>query len=288
MSIHSADWPALPSPRRTRLVEGMYFEQQVGAMCGMCAFNNATGGQHFLTDDMHQAVQDVLAEYKKVAQHHSVEYEAKEPDHWSPGGDFSEEALACALRRDGRWEFDSLSTSGRGLWAVASDDVVGAVVHKASQWSAARVVENSLWLLDSLKEAPTEVEALGSKSSAAWFGEHPLVFCLRRKSTATESVPAPSSRPSQRSRRRKQPIVSSTESENEEKFGATQARLQMHCSRVRCVLLLSAARSHVHVSSDVMFSHTSPQCRSVFRACKHRCVMVRKNESLSSTRFPPI
>ena len=252
-------------------------------MCGMCALNNATGGQHFLPDDMLQAVQDVLAEYKKVAQRHSVESEGKESDHLSPSGDFSEEALASALRRDGRWEFDMLclSTSGTGVWAIAGDDVVGALVHKASHWTAVRVVENNLWLLDSLKEAPTEIGALGSKSSAAWFAEHPLVFCLRRKSTATSTVPAPSSQPSQRSRRRKRRIVSSTESDNEGKFGATQARLQMHYSRERCVLLLCSAHSHVHVSSDVMISFKL-QAQMVHRDRSE------ERKSQQPTQVPPI
>ena len=54
-------------------------------MFGMCALNNATGGQQFQLDDMLQPVQHVLV---------------KESDHCSPSGDFREEALACALRRD--------------------------------------------------------------------------------------------------------------------------------------------------------------------------------------------
>ena len=74
-----------------------------------------------------------------------------------------------------------LSTTGAGLCAVAADNVVGAVVCKASHWSAVRVVDDDLWLLDSLKQAPTKVVALRSKSCATLCVEHSLVFWLRRK-----------------------------------------------------------------------------------------------------------
>ena len=59
-----------------------------------------------------------------------------------------------------------LSTTGTGLHAVAADNVVGAVVCKASHWSAVRVVDNDLWLLDSLKQAPTKVVARSATQSA--------------------------------------------------------------------------------------------------------------------------
>ena len=156
----------------------MYFHQQEGAMCGMCCLNNVTGGDHFQASDMLNFVKEIVDECQSFAGEKEDTSVACAANHMSPDGNFSEEVMAAALRSKTKWVFhqETLQELGCDLSCLAQPGVAGGIVHSRNHWMALRVVHDDVWLLDSLKSAPTSSVQLLVRG--AWRGRETNEFSL--------------------------------------------------------------------------------------------------------------
>ena len=132
---------------------GVYFERQRDALCAMHALNNAIGVPLQRKEDMEYACEQYLLEAEREG------FPEQESDHTAPGGWYSSEVLAFAVRstslqRNGRVEYDMSLTP---LLENPSQlhHVAGAVANLDNRhWVALRSVGGHVWCLDSVREAP--------------------------------------------------------------------------------------------------------------------------------------
>ena len=159
----------------------LYFERQIASRCGIHALNNATGGQNFLAEHMDNALSAVLSEYACAAAAAGAPCYALPEHHASCSGDYSEEVLGAALRADGRWtaDFVSLSACGFNVSELANPTVAGGLVHTSGHWSAVRVIDGQLWVLDSMAPCPQNLGFTDGHVAAAWERDHRRIFPIR-------------------------------------------------------------------------------------------------------------
>ena len=132
----------------------IFFEQQQEAQCARHALNNCLGSSCFTVADFDAAVELILHESAlAAAAADEVNVDSREL-HVAPGGWYSEETIASALRKDGRWQFDqtSLFFAHGQMLGLNDDDVVGALVHVGNHWLALKFVDGKVYELDSLKQ----------------------------------------------------------------------------------------------------------------------------------------
>lgn len=92
--------------------------------------------------------------------------------------------LAKALVKDGKWEFDQASLLfGHALSDLQSESVPGALVHTPGHWAALRWQGGSLWLLDSLKAAPSNLGPAPELQCHVVLGGVYGIYALRRSAT---------------------------------------------------------------------------------------------------------
>jgi len=162
-------------------------------MCAVHALNAALGGPHFKRRDLLVAVGIVVSEQLACA------LEAREvcsdswQNHMSEAGWFSEEAIACALRQDGRWEFDQtrLSLKRDSDDALWSGEIAGALVNVHQHWLALRVHSGDLWEIDSLRPTPRRLGDASSAAAKAVFKRYSHIFPLRKVQQALAPAALP-------------------------------------------------------------------------------------------------
>lgn len=152
-------------------------------MCAMHALNMAVGGPVLDEAKLQAAAQLVVDESLAAALDSGAQSTDRLSMHAGPGGWYSDEALAAALRMDGRWELDQtpLLQQRGGIAALSEPSVVGALVYTPGHWRALRILNGDVWLFDSLQRGPRR---LGSADGAEWreFAETiPRAFLLRAK-----------------------------------------------------------------------------------------------------------
>ena len=157
--IQCDEQPVLPQKHSvafakvTHAMSAIYHEKQQAAMCGMHALNNAIGFPYNSASDMEHALRTYLAD----AKFEGLPEEAH--DHAAPGGWFSSEVLAFAmrstpLRRGAPIEY-VLTLEALKRKPHIIHHCVGAVVNQANtHWLALRSIEGSVWLIDSNAPAP--------------------------------------------------------------------------------------------------------------------------------------
>jgi hypothetical protein len=134
----------------------MFHQLQKDALCAMHALNNALGRDWQKPEDMVHACDQYLLEARQEG------LLEKRSDHESPGGWYSSEVLAYAVRStpmrySGRQEFEMrLEPLGRNPSFIHR--CKGAVVNKVNQhWVALRSILGRIWLCDSLAPEPKEL-----------------------------------------------------------------------------------------------------------------------------------
>jgi len=134
----------------------MFHQLQEEALCAMHALNNAIGRDWQKAEDMVYACDHYLSEACREG------LPEKRCDHEAPGGWYSSEVLAYAvrstpMRRSGRQEFEMrLEPLGRNPESIHR--CKGAVVNKANRhWVALRSSLGRIWLYDSLESKPKEL-----------------------------------------------------------------------------------------------------------------------------------
>lgn len=115
--------------------------------------------------------------------------------HMADGGWYSEEAMAKALVIDGRWEFVQacLHRSRGGLEPLWASGVAGAVIHAPGHWMALRIVDNTLYLLDSLAEAPQRLGTPGDARLGCVLRKYPSVYLVRERADRLDAPGCPAS-----------------------------------------------------------------------------------------------
>ena len=103
-------------------------------------------------------------------------------NHKWPNGYYSEQAMAKALEIHGRYEFCQipLHLQDGGVRNLLSPDVFGAVVHSPGHWRATRVFKASVWLLNSLADAPEQIGHVASAETWEAIASLGNVFLIRR------------------------------------------------------------------------------------------------------------
>jgi hypothetical protein len=134
----------------TQLVYQGYFERQEGLHCGMHALNNVIGERFLTKENMESAVETYVWQQEFEGCPERI------CDHWSPDGNYSEAALTHALicfentyTLDVNMPILPLTTMPEEIF---SDDILGVIVNKdQGHWVGVKVVENLIWLLDSIR-----------------------------------------------------------------------------------------------------------------------------------------
>ena len=128
-----------------------YFERQLRGFgrCGLHALNNAVGFEFLTAADMSEACTVLLHE---LAMEDNPE---RRDDHELLTGWYSEAAMAQAFRVKQniyRLDLDDPVQPNEGhLHRLYTEDVLGLVVNKDQEhWVAVRIVDEQIWLLDSL------------------------------------------------------------------------------------------------------------------------------------------
>ena len=157
-------------------MSAIYHEKQQAAMCGMHALNNAMGFPYHSASDMEHALMTYLAD----ANFEGLPEE--EDDHAAPGGWFSSEVLAFAmrstpLRRGAPIEYVlTLEVLKREPHLI--HHCVGVVVNQPNtHWVALRSIEGSVWLIDSNAPAP---RLLSLDQYIAFINRYVDAFPIRR------------------------------------------------------------------------------------------------------------
>ena len=162
----------------------MFFEVQHKRLCGLHALNNGIGGHTFDTEGMDRAIEAVLEESKVFAVHADITTEDRPSNQCDPSGDYSDQAIAMALKQSGRWVLDQtpLHAQPRGIDRIFDSDVKCGLVHVPGHWFAVKVVDDTLWSLDSLAAGPVVIGKKGKEVSTRWLKGHKSVFVIRRTS----------------------------------------------------------------------------------------------------------
>ena len=181
--LSSAEFPPLSGGKATES-SGLYFEPQKQRMCGVHALNHVVGHPVFSAAALEDAVNHVLGESAAAAAAVGETSNDTRDMHVSPGGDYSEQALATALLLSphGNWALDqtSIRLNPRGHLRLFDDDVVGALVHKPGHWVAWRVQNGVLWELDSLMSGPRKLAAQADRRMEALLRAHGHVYPVLR------------------------------------------------------------------------------------------------------------
>ena len=133
-----------------------HFERQQAAMCGLHPLNHTVGCSMFTPSDLDAAVRRIVDNSQACALQVGAESEETATNHSGPGGWYSEQVLADALRVRGEHVLDQvpLGAQAGGVGVVGQDDVVGALVHLPGHWAALRRAGSQLWFIDSFAEGP--------------------------------------------------------------------------------------------------------------------------------------
>jgi hypothetical protein len=135
---------------------GIYHERQVDALCAMHALNNAIGRKWQEPEDMKRALQYYLEESEREG------LMERRSDHESPGGWYSSEVLAYAVRstsmhRVGCVEY-TMNLTPLATNSAQIHHCVGAIVNKANEhWLALKSVNGIVWKIDSTMPAPVSM-----------------------------------------------------------------------------------------------------------------------------------
>ena len=153
---------------------GGYFERQELARCGMHALNNALGARVHTAADMHRACDVFLQESEREGNPQERE------DHEAPNGWFSYHVMTKALTNT------AMTHMSRVMYVMDEQPLhaqpnrihhsKGAIVNiDDSHWVALRAVAGQVWLLDSLKPAPT---LLTQDQYVNFVRVHPYAFAI--------------------------------------------------------------------------------------------------------------
>ena len=160
-TAHSAVGPLRPA----------YFQQQQEARCGMHALNNALGEDFADPEGLLKACHNFIVEAAVDDIHWEVS------DHVEPGGWYSSEVMANALRTISMERFDRvtfhmelqpLCESPAELHAAR-----GAIVSVDRHWVALRSISGEVWRLDSLDAEP---ECLTNEQYVQFVTENRLAY----------------------------------------------------------------------------------------------------------------
>ena len=126
------------------------------------------------------AVRRIVDEALACALQAGAESEETATNHSGPGGWYSGQGLADALRVRGEHVLDQVPFGAQagGVGAVWQDDVVGALVHLPGHWAALRRAGSQLWFIDSLG-GPILLAAADDPSTRAALRAYPAVFLVR-------------------------------------------------------------------------------------------------------------
>ena len=164
-----------PLPRQPDLAispSALFHEKQEGAMCAMHALNNALGEQWQSPADMEFALVHYLAEADIEGLGEAVD------DHTAPGGWYSSEVLAYAVRSTTVRRHDrqlyQMSLEPIGVQPYRIHHCLGVVVNEDNRhWVALRSIEGTIWKHDSIKDAP---EPLSNAAYLKYLAEHPDAY----------------------------------------------------------------------------------------------------------------
>ena len=162
----------------------MFHQLQEEALCAMHALNNAIGRDWQTPEDMAYACDQYLLEA------HQEGLPEKRGDHEAPGGWYSSEVLAYAVRstptrRSGRQEVEMrLEPLGRNPEFIYR--CKGAVVNMANRhWVALRSILGRIWLCDSLEPKPKELSLSAYLDFIAKFPEAFPIASLTEQESRT-------------------------------------------------------------------------------------------------------
>ena len=161
VKLPEGEWETVAAALRVK--KPLYFESQVGAMCGLHALNNicgsCVGSQTFTVQDVADALQTLEEEYKRDRLPWSIR------EHAQPSGDYSLALLSWMLQRrlvlkpSAQQFIASNLTNACTSEELMAEDLVGALVHipshrdpQVGHWVAFAKSRQagSFWWMDSI------------------------------------------------------------------------------------------------------------------------------------------
>ena len=152
-----------------------FHEMQESGLCAMHALNNALGQRWQTPPDMEFALVEYLAEAKREHVREVID------DHVAPGGWYSSEVLAFAIRAT-TLQHEGLVRYQMNLQPISEDPALihhclGAVVNVANNdgghWEALRSIGGTIWRHDARKRFP---ERLANETYLAYLLAHPTAY----------------------------------------------------------------------------------------------------------------
>ena len=162
-----------PLTRRTEL--NLFHEKQESGLCAMHALNNALGERWQTPADMEFALKEYMAEA------HREDLDEKLVDHFAPGGWYSSEVLAFAVRAT-TLQHEGVMRYQLNLQPISEDPTLihhclGVVMNIPSghggHWVALRSIAGEIWRHDSLRRYPVR---LSNTAYLAYLHENPAAY----------------------------------------------------------------------------------------------------------------
>ena len=147
--IADARAAGLPDSLQTSPPFSGFFESQKDAQCGLHALNNAIGFKFLSVHLMQSAAVEYVAHAAREGLFENLE------DHVTESGEYSEAVMAFALQwHQNIYCFDlnaPILPNENSLLRLYGPDVLGVIVNKIQHhWVTFKVVNDEIWLLDSL------------------------------------------------------------------------------------------------------------------------------------------